>query len=99
MRTNTRTSLVVSVDLFPHIDPIVRAIQCGIFYPDKEANPSAFDLHYMLLRAQSSNFLINAEPLFESFRNSGVKTPELKDIVLDVAREVYGSCFAPIDDI
>lgn len=99
MALKTLTSLVVSVDLFPYIGPIVRALQCGLFYPDKETNSSAFELLYMLLRAQGSNFLINAEPLFESLRNSGVETPELKEIVLDVARGVYGSCFAPIDDM
>ena len=95
----TLSNLMQSVDLFPYLGPIMRALTTGLFNDDPnnaKTKRSAFEFLYVMLKTQGSNFLTSVEPLLESIKSHGIMTDELQEIIKDVKNNVYSKTYRPL---
>ena len=90
------TALARSVDLFPYLGPIMRAMSYGIFYPDPKTSNSTFEFLYTILMSQGSSFLKSIEPIVQSLRGREMETPKLKTIIDDIKSGKYNTSFKPL---
>ncbi|OHS97693.1 PIKK family atypical protein kinase [Tritrichomonas foetus] len=90
------TTLTRSVDLFPYLGPIMRAMSFGLFYPDPKTSHSAFDFLCTILKAQGLQFMKSAEPIIQIIRSRNMSTKELDDVVTQVKKGDFNTTFKPL---
>lgn len=92
----TLSILMQSVDLFPYLGLIMRSLTTGLFSTDIKTQRSAFDFLNITLKAQGSNFLKDAEPIFEQVNSLGIMTTELQSVIEDVKNGKYQKTYKPL---
>ena len=90
---NTLITITESVDLYPYLGPMVRALHFAVKSKDAKTANVGYELLTSILKTQGTAFLANAGPLLDSLRRANLERPELSQLVSEVQQGKYGDGF------
>ena len=93
----TLSSLMMSVNLYSYMGPIMRALTYGLFDDDNKTVSSAYNLLYIILKTLGKGFLKTAQHILDTLKERNMITDELNQILNDMEKGLYNyRCYTPL---